>query len=278
MIGLQEKRVASTVLVHIALLIGLVLMIMPFVWMLSTSFMTEAEAFTFPPRFIPQEPILDNYVELFRRFDFTTYFKNTIIVALFVTTISLFLNSLAGYAFAKIDFRGRNKLFLAIMATMMVPGQVTVIPVFLLMRIFGMVNTHAGLIVPGLVGAFGIFFMRQFIKTIPDELIEAAQIDGASEFWIYARVIMPLCKPALATLGLFTFMGSWNSFFWPLIIATDSNMFTLPVAIAVLSGQHGTNFPLLMAGATIVVAPIVVVFLFLQRYFTSGITLTGLKG
>ncbi|MFO8034966.1 MAG: carbohydrate ABC transporter permease [Candidatus Bipolaricaulota bacterium] len=269
---------ASLVLLHAVVIGGAVVMLLPFVWMVSTSFKTEAEAFTFPPRFIPAAPTPTSYIELFSRLDFARYFMNTIIVALSVTGTSLFLNSLAAYAFAKIDFRGRDKLFVAILATMMVPGHVTVIPTFLLIRQLGLVNTYAGLIIPGMVSAFGIFLLRQFMRTIPTELVEAAQIDGASEFWIYSRVIVPLCKPALATLGLLTFMGSWNSFFWPLIIATDTDMYTLPVAIAMLRGQYGTQFPLQMAGATVVVLPVIVLFLFLQRYYTRGITLSGMKG
>jgi len=272
------RHAVSLVGLHALVMGGAVLMALPFVWMLSTSFKPEAEVFRFPPRFIPDNITITNYVNLFSRLDFAHYFLNTTLVAVCITGVSLFINSLAGYAFAKIRFTGRDKLFIAILATMMVPGSVTVIPAFLLIRSLGMVNTYAGLILPGLASAFGIFLMRQFISTIPDELIEAAQIDGASEFWIFIRIIFPLAKPALATFGLFTFMGSWNSFFWPLIIATDERMYTLPVAIAVLSGQHGGEFALQMAGATVVVAPILIVFLFLQRYYISGIVMTGMKG
>lgn len=253
-------------------------MALPFIWMLSTSLKPESEVFHFPPRFIPDTLTVANYINLFQRLNFTRYFLNTSLVAISITLGSLFINSLAGYAFAKIKFRGRDPLFMGILATMMVPGSVTLIPSYLLIKSLGMVNTYAGLILPGLASAFGIFLMRQFIRTIPDELIEAAQIDGASEFWIFLNIILPLSKPALATLGLFTFMGSWNSFLWPLIIATDERMYTLPVAIAVLRGQHGGEFALQMAGAAVVVAPILIVFLLLQRYYISGIVLTGMKG
>lgn len=257
---------------------GAVLVALPFVWMVSTSFKPEAEVFRFPPRFIPETITISNYVRLFSRLNFTRYFFNTALVAVSITLASLFINSLAGYAFAKIKFRGRDAMFVSVLATMMVPGSVTVIPAFLLIKSLGMVNTYAGLILPGLASAFGIFLMRQFIMTIPDELIEAAQIDGASEFWIFANVILPLAAPALATLAMFTFLGSWNNFFWPLIIATDESMYTLPVAIAVLSGQHGGEFAPQMAGATVVITPILVLFILLQRYYISGIALTGLKG
>jgi multiple sugar transport system permease protein len=253
-------------------------MVLPFLWMVSTSFKPEREVFTFPPSFLPHNITIANYTALFQRLNFARYFLNTVLVAACTTCFGLFINSLAGYAFAKIPFPGRDGLFVLILATLMVPGSVTVIPSFLVIKAMGLVNTYFGLIIPGLANAFGIFLLRQFIKTIPDELIEAAQIDGASEFWIFTRVILPLAKPALATLGLFTFMGSWNSFFWPLIIATDEKVYTLPVAIAVLSGQYGGEFALQMAGATVVVAPILIVFLFLQRYYISGIAMTGIKG
>lgn len=274
----RAKQVGAQVGLNTLAAGGAVAMALPFIWMLSTSFKPEAEVFRFPPRFIPESITIANYVSLFSRLNFTRYFVNTSLVAISITAMGLFINSLAGYAFAKIRFMGRDRLFVAILATMMVPGSVTVIPAFLLIKSLGMVNTYAGLILPGLASAFGIFLMRQFISTIPDELIEAAQIDGASEFWIFAHIILPLAKPALATLGLFTFMGSWNNFFWPLIIATDERMYTLPVAIAVLSGQHGGEFALQMAGATVVVMPILAIFLLLQRYYVSGIALTGMKG
>jgi len=271
-------RLTSKAALHVLAGGGAVIMALPFIWMLSTSFKPESEVFQFPPRFIPNTITVANYINLFQCLNFIRYFLNTSLVAILITLGSLFINSLAGYAFAKIKFRGRDPLFMGILATMMVPGSVTLIPSYLLIKSLGMVNTYAGLILPGLASAFGIFLMRQFIRTIPNELIEAAQIDGASEFWIFLNIILPLSKPALATLGLFTFMGSWNNFLWPLIIATDERMYTLPVAIAVLRGQHGGEFALQMAGAAVVVAPILIVFLLLQRYYISGIALTGMKG
>ncbi|AZR73761.1 sugar ABC transporter permease [Anoxybacter fermentans] len=266
------------IIVHLVVLLGLIVMIAPFLWMLSTSFKSTKAIFRFPPDWIPNNPTLINYTKLFQTLDFLTPFKNTIIVAFSITTLSLLICSMAGYAFAKFQFPGRDKLFLGLLGTLMIPGQITMIPVFLLLKKLGLLNSYLGLILPGLASAFSIFFMRQFIRTIPDELLEAARIDGASELYIFFKIILPLCKPALATLGIFNFTGSWNSFLWPLIIATDEKMYTLPVAIANLGGQYQTEYGLQMAGAVIVVLPVIIVFLMAQKYFIRGITLSGLKG
>lgn len=265
-------------IVHLILIAGLIVMIAPFLWMLSTSLKESNAVFQFPPQWIPESPTFKNYIELFKVLDFFTPFRNTIIVSFFITFFGLLVASMAGYAFAKFDFPGRNKLFGLLLGTLMIPGQITMIPVFLLLKKLGLLNSFPGLIFPGVASAFGIFLMRQFMKGIPNELIEAARIDGAGEFYIFWRIILPLCKPALATLGIFTFTGSWNSFLWPLIISTDESMYTLPVAIANLGGQYQTQYGLQMAGAVVVVLPIVLVFIFAQRYFIRGITLSGMKG
>lgn len=253
-------------------------MILPFLWMVSTSFKTPAEIFDLPPKWIPETPTINNYRELFGSIKFGRPFMNTIIVASSITLLSLLISSMAGYAFAKFRFKGRDRLFFLILATLMVPGQMTMIPVFLMLRQLGLLNTYTGLILPGVASAFNIFFMRQFIMTIPDELIEAAKMDGAKEGFIYFWIILPLAKPALTTIAIFTFTGSWNSFLWPLIIAQDERMYTLPVAISVLAGQYGENLGVQMAGSCVVITPILVFFLFMQRYFIKGIALTGLKG
>ncbi len=266
------------VAVHGFLFVMAVAMILPFLWMISTSFKTPAEIFVLPPRWIPKDPTIENYRELFASIKFGRPFINTVIVASSITFFSLLVSSMAGYAFAKFRFKGRDKLFFLILATLMVPGQMTIIPVFLLLRQLGLLNTYAGLILPGVASAFNIFFMRQFIMSIPNELIEAAKIDGAKESFIYFCIILPLSKPALTTIAIFTFTGSWNSFLWPLIIAQDERMYTLPVAVSVLAGQYGENLGIQMAGSCIVIAPILVFFLFVQRYFIKGIALTGLKG
>ncbi|TYB97334.1 MAG: carbohydrate ABC transporter permease [Kosmotoga sp.] len=264
--------------VHSILFFGSLIMIVPFAWMVSTSFKLPKEVYLIPPRWIPNNPTLKNYIDLFEAMNFGRPFMNTIIVALSITFLSVFLSSMAGYGFAKFRFKGREKLFLIILATLMVPGQITMIPVFLMLNQMGLVNTYAGLIFPPIANAFNIFFMRQYIMSLPDELIDAAKMDGANEGFIFFKIILPLTKPALAAITIFTFTGSWNSFLWPLIIAQDESMYTLPVAVSVLGGQYTERIALQMAGACIVIAPLIIVFLVAQKYFIKGIALTGLKG
>jgi len=271
------KRRMNETLVHILLVAGLVITLAPFIWMLSTSFKTKGGIFTFPPEWIPKEPTFGNYRELFKGVNFLRCFGNSLIVALSITGLSLFLNSLAGYAFAKYRFRWRDWLFTLILATMMIPGQMTMMPVFLLLKSLGLLNSYAGLIIPAATSAFGIFLMRQFISTIPDDLIESARMDGCSEFRIYWQIILPLCKPVLAALGIFTFMGSWNAFLWPLIVMIKESMYTLPVALANLNSQYATEYGLLMSGAVVVVVPILIVFFLAQKYVIEGIATSGLK-
>lgn len=272
-----ENKVKKVIL-YTALIGGLVLTLAPFFWMLSTSFKSRAGFFAMPPEWLPAEPTLAHYKDLFEKVDFFRYFINSTIVAFAVTIFGLFLNSLAGYAFAKYKFPGRDRIFAVLIIALMVPGQVTMMPVFLILKELGLINSYLGLIVTGTVSVFGIFLIRQFVQTIPNELIESARIDGCSEFGIYWRIILPLCKPVLATLGIFTFMASWNSFLWPLIVMVREEMYTLPVALATLSGQHSTEYGLLMAGAVVVVLPVIIVFLFAQKYIIEGISTTGLKG
>jgi len=265
------------VIIHLLLVLGIAITLAPFVWMISTSFKSSESVFTFPPQWIPKHPTIEQYQKLFREVNFLQFFKNSVIVAFGITLFSLFLNSLGGYAFAKYRFPGREKIFALLLATMMVPGQITMIPVFLMLKSIGLINSYWGLIIPAGASAFGIFLMRQFITTIPNDLIESARIDGCSEFRIYWTIILPLCKPVLAALGIFTFMGSWNAFLWPLIVMIKENMYTLPVALANLSGQYATKFGLLMAGAVVVVAPVIIVFILAQRYVIKGVAVTGLK-
>lgn len=265
------------IFIHLLLFAGLAITLAPFIWMISTSFKSAESVFTFPPQWIPKHPTIEQYQTLFREVNFLQFFKNSVIVAFGITLFSLFLNSLGGFAFAKHKFPGREKIFALLLATMMVPGQITMIPVFLMLKTVGLINSYWGLIIPAGASAFGIFLMRQFITTIPTDLIESARIDGCSEFRIYWTIILPLCKPVLAALGIFTFMGSWNAFLWPLIVMIKENMYTLPVALANLSGQYATKFGLLMAGAVVVVIPVLIVFIVAQRYVIKGIAVTGLK-
>lgn len=265
--------------VYVVLAAGLVLLCGPFLWMLVGSVRPEAELRQVPPTFIPDSLTFDNYRELFTRLDFPTYFFNSVVVATVITLGNMLFCSMLGYALAKLDFPGRRTMFAVVMAMLMVPGMVTFIPLFVLVSNLGLTNTYAGLILPWLAGPLGVFLMRQFISGLPDELLEAARIDGASELRIFARVVMPLCGPALATLGILTFLASWNNFLWPLVVAQTEDKYTLPVAVALYAvGQNSTDYGLLMAGAVVTVLPMIALFIALQRYFVQGIAVTGLKG
>jgi multiple sugar transport system permease protein len=280
--GTPDGRVVGRrnhrLLLHVALVVGLLLMIGPFVWMILGSFKTTGELRQVPPTVIPEEPTLANYRELFDRLDFPRYFFNSAVVALAVTAGNLLFCSMLGYALAKLEFAGKRVVFVLVLATLMVPSIVTFMPLFVLISNMGLVNTHAGLILPFVVGALGVFLMRQFIDGIPDELLDAARIDGAGEYTIFFKIVLPLCGPALATLAILTFLGSWNSFLWPLVVASTENMYTLPVAVALFSiGQNENDVGLQMAGAAVVVLPVVLLFLAMQRYIIQGIATTGIK-
>jgi multiple sugar transport system permease protein len=274
----KPRRQLAAWWIYLLLALGLLLLVGPFIWMVLGSFKTTGELRQVPPTWLPENPTLDNYRTLFERQNFGRFFLNSTIVAFFVTVGNVVFCSMLGYALAKLHFPGKRILFGVVLATLMVPGIVTFMPLFVLVSNLGLVNTHAGLILPFLAGAFGVFLMRQFIGGIPDELLDAARVDGAGEHYIFWRIVMPLCGPALATLTILTFLASWNSFLWPLVVATSQDMFTLPVAVAFLAtGQTETNVALLMAGSVVVILPVVLVFLALQRYFTQGIAMTGFK-
>jgi multiple sugar transport system permease protein len=264
--------------IYLLLILGIVLLVGPFVWMVLGSIKTTGELRQVPPTWFPENPTLANYEDLFSRLNFLGYFFNSTVVAVAVTLGNIVFCSMLGYALAKLSFPGKRLLFVVVLGTLMVPSVVTFMPLFVLTANLGLVNTHAGLILPFLVGAFGVFLMRQFIAGLPDELLDAARVDGAGEHYIFWRIILPLCGPALATLGILTFLGSWNSFLWPLVVATSDTMYTLPVAIALFAtGQQETNIALLMAGSVVVIVPVLLVFIALQRYFTQGIAMTGIK-
>jgi multiple sugar transport system permease protein len=263
-------------IVGIILTVGGFLISIPFIWMILSAFKTESEVMQIPPTFWPNEFTLENFVYLFENMNFTIYLKNTIIIVL-CSFIGLFLNAMAGYGFAKFQFKGRDKLFYLVLATMMIPGQVTMIPVYLILNEMHLTNTMTGIVLPGLVGAFSIFLFRQFMSTIPDELLEAARLDGASEFRVFMQIVLPMSKPILAVQGILTFIGGWNSFLWPLIIANDESLYTLSVGLSLLKGQYGGNFALQMAGSTFMVVPIIIIFMFFQKYIIEGYTLSGMK-
>jgi len=271
------RRRAEFVAVNGTLVVFALLTAAPLLWMVSASFMTSGEALSLPPRLLPADPTLDQYRLLFARLDLARALRNTFLLASAITVISLLCNSMAGYAFAKLRFRGRDRLFGLLVATLVVPPQVTVLPLFLEVRAMGLVNSFGGVIVAGIATVFGIFLVRQFALAIPDELIDAARVDGASELRIYWTIVLPLLRPILLTLGVFTFLSAWNDFMWPLIVLTDASKYTLPVAIANLSGEHVQDTELMMAGAVVTVLPVLVLFLALQRYYVSGILMGGVK-
>lgn len=257
---------------------GLLLVVLPFVWMLVSSIKPEAEVRAVPPTWWPETLTLDNYDTLFTKLDFPTYFLNSAIVALAVTAGNMVFCSMLGYALAKLDFPGKRALFGIVLGTLMIPGVVTFVPLFVLTTNLGLSNTLLGMILPFLAGPFGVFLMRQYIQSLPDELIQAARIDGAGELRIFFSVILPLCGPALATLGILTFLTSWNNFLWPLVVAQTEDKYTLPVALALYSvGQNATQYGLLLAGSVVVVLPVLAIFLVLQRHIMQGIAMTGIK-
>jgi multiple sugar transport system permease protein len=263
---------------YVVLAAGLLVTLAPFLWMLLGSLKPEAELQQVPPTWWPETPSLDNFRQLFDRLDFPRFFANSVLVALAVTAGNLVFCSMVGYALAKLDFAGKRLLFGLVLGMLMVPGVVTIVPLLVLVSNLGLVNTYPGLILPFLVTPLGVFLMRQFMMGLPDELIEAARIDGAGEWRIFSRVIMPLCGPALATLGILTFLSSWNNFLWPLVVAQSEDKYTLPVALALYSvGQNATRYGLLLAGAVVVILPVIALFIALQRYFVQSVATTGIK-
>lgn len=263
---------------HLALVAGGALTLFPLLWMLSASFMASGEATTFPPHLIPHAATLDQYRQLFVRLNIGRAFLSSATIAVIATLGSLLFSSMAGYAFARLRFGGRDRLFGLLLSALIIPAQVGMLPLFLLMKALHLVNTYWGAILPALASVLGIFLIRQFMLSVPQELIEAARIEGAGELRIYWSVVLPLAKPVLATLAILTFMTTWNDFMWPLIVLTDQKRYTLPVAMASLVGEHALDIELMMAGAVVTVLPVLVVFLALQRYYISGLMAGSVKG
>jgi len=261
------------------LLVGLMAVsLFPLLWMLSVSLMPAGAASALPPPLLPDAPTLDNYRELFSRAGMLRYLANSLLLATAVTLLSLLLNTMAGYAFAKLAFTGRERIFKLLIGALVIPGQVAMMPLFLMLKEMGLVNSYGGIVVPAMAGIFGIYLVRQYARTIPDELIEAARVDGAGELRIFAIVVVPLLRPVLASLAVFTFLGCWNDFMWPLIVLTDEELQTLPVALASLSREHVQDNELMMAGSVVTVLPVLVLFLLLQRHYIQGLLLGGVKG
>lgn len=265
-------------IVYAQLVIGAVLMVIPMLWMISASLMPAGQASTYPPRLFPREVTFEHYVALFTRLNLGRSLLNSAIVAVTVTGISIVINSMAGYAFAKLRFRGRDGLFRVLAAGLVIPVQVSMLPLFLLMKQLGLINTYWGVIVPGMASIFGIFLIRQYAQSIPDDLLDAARMDGAGELRIYTSIVLPTIVPILATLGIWTFLSTWNDFMWPLIVLSDDARWTLPVALANLSGEHVQDTELMMAGSVLTILPVMLVFLFLQRYYIQGVMVGSVKG
>ncbi|HET7790609.1 MAG TPA: carbohydrate ABC transporter permease [Gemmatimonadales bacterium] len=273
----MRRRWASVAL-HAVLVVGAALSLFPLLWMVSGSLMSTGEANSFPPRLLPHHATLAHYAALFTQLDVGRYFLNSVIVAGFATAVSLFINSLAGYALAKLEFRGRERLFRILVAGLVIPAQVAMLPLFLLLRSLGLVNTYLGAMIPAMATIFGVFLIRQYVLSVPDDLLDAARMDGASEFRIYWSVVLPVIRPILATLAIFTFLSTWNDFLWPLVILSDNAKYTLPVALAGLSGEHVQDTELMLAGSVVTVLPVLAVFIGLQRFYVAGILAGSTKG
>jgi multiple sugar transport system permease protein len=272
------RSVVNSALFYVIMTAGAIIICLPLFWMLSASLKAPNHLFTIPIEWIPYDFRWQNYVEAWNTANFTRYFLNSLFVSGTVTILNLFFCSLTGYAFAKYNFPGRNLLFLLILATMMIPFHVVVVPLFTLMRDLHWLNSYAALIVPGSMSAFGIFLMRQFIGSLPDELFDAARIDGAGEFRTYLRIVLPMSTGPLAALAVFIFLDNWNSLLWPLVTTTKDEWRTLAVGLTQFQTVHGTKYHLMMAASTLVVIPMLIVFFLLQRHFIRGFALSGLKG
>ena len=274
-----SRRTGSSRWAYILLTAGLVVMVGPFLWMILGSLKPAADFLRNPPTFLPSAATTDNYSRLFDQLDFPRFFFNSSVVALAVTLGNVVFCPMLGYALAKLQWHGKGVIMALVLATLMVPAGITLIPNFILMSNLGFVNTYPGLILPFLAGPFGVFLMRQFMLSVPNELLEAARMDGANEFRVFWSVVMPIATPVLATLGILTFLGNWNSFLYPLVMSQEPQMYTLPVALATFAtGQYQADHGMLMAGSVILVVPVLIVFVLFQRWITEGIATTGLKG
>jgi multiple sugar transport system permease protein len=261
------------------LLLGMAaIALFPLLWMLSVSFMAAGEASALPPPLLPAHATLDNYRELFLRAGMGRYLLNSLAVSGAITALSLLVNLMAGYAFAKLRFAGRERLFQALLGALVIPAQVAMLPLFLLLKYLGLVNSYAGVVMPALATVFGIFLVRQYARGIPDELLEAARIDGAGEGRIFTQIVLPLLKPVIVTLTIFTFLAAWNDFMWPLIVLTGQDHYTLPIGLASLARDHSQVSELMMAGLVVTVLPVLLLFLSLQRHYLQGLLLGSVKG
>jgi multiple sugar transport system permease protein len=272
------RAVRAPLLVNALLAVAGIVVLFPLLWMVSVSMMAPGEASAFPPPLLPSRPTLANYGELFSHAGIGRYLANSVFLALSVTAVSLVLNVAAGYAFAKLRFAGRDRIFRLMLGALVIPSQVAMVPLFLLLKTLGLVNSYGGVIVPAMAGIFGVFLVRQYALSIPEELLEAARIDGAGELRIFRSIVVPLLAPIIVTLAVFTLLGTWNDFMWPLIVLADKDLYTLPVALASLSREHVQDNELMMAGSVVTTLPVLLVFLALQRYYMQGLMVGSVKG
>jgi len=275
---LKTGRIVKTVLIYALLVFCAALLMIPFVWLISASLKLDRDVFTIPIQWLPRNPVWSNYVDIWTRIPLLTFMQNTARLTVIITTLQLITSSFAAYAFSKLRFAGRNILFLAYIATIAIPWQVYMVPQFIMFRSMGLVDTHMALIILQSFSAFGVFLIKQFYDTIPDELSEAARIDGMSEQSIWLKLMLPLSKPALATLTIFTFVFVWNDFLGPRLYLTTQSLWNIQIGMRMFIGQHASEFGLIMAIATVSLVPILIMFLALQRFFVQGIATSGLKG
>ena len=273
----KRKQLIVKIVAHLVLLLGAITMLVPFIWMLSSSVKSLGEVFVFPPTLFGEKIVWENYTKISSRFDYLAYFLNSVKVSAWVVIFQVFTSATAGYVFAKLNFKGRDRIFTLYLATMMIPFHVTVITNFLQMSMYGLVNTLWSLMLPASVSAFGTFLMRQFFVTVPNELIEAAKIDGCNPFKTFLQICFPMAKPTIATLSIFCFMNVWNDYFTPLIYINESRKYTLPLGLASMKGMYSTDWPVLMASSVISVLPVLIAFLFAQDAFVKGVMMTGMK-
>jgi len=274
----MRRRPTGALIVHLVLVLGALVTLTPLAWMVSASLMPAGEATSVPPRFVPRQVTFEHYVALFTRLDLARHFWSSVVVTVSATLLSVLVTGFAGYAFAKLQFRGRDRIFRGLTLALVVPAQVGMLPLFLLLRELGFVNTYAGVVVPYLASVLGIFLIRQYTLGLPDDLLHAARVDGAGELRIFWSVVVPVIRPILVTLATFTFLSAWNDFMWPLIILSDDAKYTLPVALANLVGEHVQDTELMMAGAVLTVIPALLVFLVFQRSYVRGILAGSVKG
>ena len=275
--GKKKREFLTNTISHTVLAIGAIIMLVPFIWMVCTSFKSMGEVFVFPPTLFGERIVWENYVKISDRFDFAAYFMNSIKVSAWVVFFQVFTSATAGYVFAKLNFKGRDKIFVLYLATMMIPFHITTIANFLQMSKYGLVNTLWSLMIPASISAFGTFLMRQFFITVPNELIESAKIDGCNPLATFIRICLPQAKPSITTLAIFSFMNTWNDYFTPLVYLNNMKYYTLPYGLACMKGKYSTDWPVMMAASVISVLPVIIVFLCAQEVFVKGVMLSGMK-